>query len=179
MAAKMNEILKANPGEKIFFAIGAAHWQLGSNSLEWLLKNKYGYSLEFLDSWEQDAFEDVPDHECRVVFDPEKGRFVTSEVSSTDATLPSQLDTSENIRWWSPATPREVNDTSSTEDGCDCNCDCDNTTNSTRGGRSLGLKGSIRGEVNALPDYESSSISMMIRSEVLFAVVYLSLLQLI
>lgn len=75
MAAKMNDILKANPDEKVLFAVGAAHWNIGDHSFEILLKD-YGYSLEHVPNWDSERAEDLSDRHCRVVFDDETGFFV-------------------------------------------------------------------------------------------------------
>jgi len=75
MAAKMNGILKANPDERILFAVGAAHWNIGAHSLETLFKD-YGYALEHIPNWDVEHAENHSDQHCQVVFNNETGLFV-------------------------------------------------------------------------------------------------------
>jgi len=82
MAERMNEILKANPGEKIVFAAGNSHWLIGSDSLEVVLK-EYGYSLERLEDWKKYDAQDFSNEQCGVVLDLEEGYYVPVRQSAT------------------------------------------------------------------------------------------------
>jgi len=104
MATKMNEILRDNkPGEKAFFAVGAAHWQIGEHSMEKFLK-LYGYSLVRVESYGKDDAENMTNEQCGVVFDYEKNRFVPLDEASghTPPTPP-------NITWAIPSIPLKSN----------------------------------------------------------------------
>mmetsp|Transcript_37403 Transcript_37403/g.79797 ORF Transcript_37403/g.79797 Transcript_37403/m.79797 type:complete len:419 (-) Transcript_37403:716-1972(-) len=79
MATKMNEILKANPNEKVFFAVGAAHWNIGNYSFEILLKD-YGYTLEHVPNWDSEHAEDHSNEHCGVVLNNETGAFVPDDL---------------------------------------------------------------------------------------------------
>ena len=78
MAAKMNDVLKANPDEKIMFAVGNAHWIIGTQSLELLLKNNYGYTLEHIPNWNTTHAENHSTEHCEVILHPETGLFVSA-----------------------------------------------------------------------------------------------------
>lgn len=79
MAAEMNGILKASPGEKVLFAVGAAHWGIGNHSFEILLKD-YGYSLEHIPSWDSEQAENPSNEQCGVIWDAATGLFVPAPV---------------------------------------------------------------------------------------------------
>ena len=67
MAEKMNDILQANPNEKMMFAVGNSHWLIGGTNLKVLLKEGYGYSLEHIPEWGKNDAEDHTDDQCNVV----------------------------------------------------------------------------------------------------------------
>jgi len=87
MAKKINDIIKSNPGERSLFAVGAAHWQIGENSLENLLSG-YGYSLEHIPHWHQDDAENLSNEACGVRYDARQGVFVpATSPNETNAAL--------------------------------------------------------------------------------------------
>lgn len=73
MAAKMNEILQANPNEKMMFAVGNSHWLIGGSNLKVLLKEGYGYTLEHVPDWGKNGAEDHTNDHCGVIYHPELG----------------------------------------------------------------------------------------------------------
>ena len=87
MAEKMDEVMKASPNERIFFAVGAAHWNIGNYSLELLLED-YGYTLERIPDWESESAEDHSDDHCGVVKNSETGLF-------EEATIPTSAPAAE------------------------------------------------------------------------------------
>jgi len=91
MAAKMNDILNANPDERILFAVGAAHWNIGPHSIEILLKD-YGYTLEHIPYWDVEHAEDHSDQHCQVVFNDETGLFVPAPNDGGFASAPNPAE---------------------------------------------------------------------------------------
>jgi hypothetical protein len=87
MAAAIAKILERN-NAKVIFAFGAAHWVLGDNNLEILLKD-YGYSLEYAPTYGQDDAANKSDEECGVVFNRVEGVFEVVG-TSTQQTLQIQ-----------------------------------------------------------------------------------------
>lgn len=76
MAKRIDEILQAEQGEeRMMFAVGVAHWIIGDQSLEVLLKEK-GYSLEHVPEWDAEQTEDHTNDHCGVMIHPENGLFV-------------------------------------------------------------------------------------------------------
>lgn len=96
MAKKIVEVLAANSNERVLFAVGAAHWQIGNenfDSLETLLL-KDGYSLEHVPDYHPSDTENHDNDHCDVIFNPETGIF---DVDPDDDTVPSPMITSQPV----------------------------------------------------------------------------------
>ena len=89
VASRINDILKSreNPEEKIFFAVGNAHFLVGNSSLLLLLQ-EYGYTLEHLSSWEKHSADDMSDAECGVAYDSKLGYYVEVPPGGGNSTIP-------------------------------------------------------------------------------------------
>lgn len=93
MAKKIVEVLAENPNERVLFAVGAAHWQIGDDSLEQLLL-KDGYSLEHVPDYHPSDTENHANDHCDVIFNPETGIF---DQDPDDDSVPSPMITSQPI----------------------------------------------------------------------------------
>ncbi|KAL9187382.1 hypothetical protein ACHAXT_001485 [Thalassiosira profunda] len=74
MAEEINSVLKSNSDERIMFTVGAAHWTIGTSSLENLLKT-YGYTLEHVPEWHSERAENHSNMHCNVMPNVETGFF--------------------------------------------------------------------------------------------------------
>jgi len=96
MAKMIVEVLADNQNERVLFAVGAAHWQIGNDnfdSLETLLL-KDGYSLEHVPDYHPSDTENHDNDHCDVIFNPETGIF---DVDPDDDTVPSPMITSQPV----------------------------------------------------------------------------------
>ncbi|KAL3767725.1 hypothetical protein ACHAWU_010349 [Discostella pseudostelligera] len=96
MAAKVDEILTAAESDKkMLFAVGLAHWLVGSDNMISLLEG-YGYSMEHIPIWNATQIDDPSNQDCGVVYNSETGLFVEdgSIGNETSDTVPTTASTS-------------------------------------------------------------------------------------
>lgn len=95
MAAKVDEILTAAESDKkMLFAVGLAHWLVGSDNMISLLEG-YGYSMEHIPIWNATQLDNPSNQDCGVVYNPETGLFVEdgSIGNKTSDTVPTTAST--------------------------------------------------------------------------------------
>ena len=95
MAAKVDDVLmESDPNKKVLFAVGLAHWLLGSNNMISLLEG-YGYSMERIPNWNATQLENPSNEYCGVHWNPEAGIFVAdSSIGTATPDAPSEGDAS-------------------------------------------------------------------------------------
>jgi len=96
MAAKVDEILTAAESDKkMLFAVGLAHWLVGSDNMISLLEG-YGYSMEHIPIWNATQHDNPSNQDCGVVYNSETGLFVEdgSIGNETSDTVPTTASTS-------------------------------------------------------------------------------------